>query len=1249
VALQLEPGTEFAGYLIEDVLGRGGMGVVYRAKQVDLDRPVALKVVAPELAENQDFRERFKRESRLAAQIDHPNVVPVYEAGEHEGQLFIGMRFVDGTDLKALIAWKGRLAPTRAAAIVAQVAAALDAAHERGLIHRDVKPANVLITSAGEQDHAYLTDFGLMKDTGSQSGLTRSGAWVGTLDYVAPEQIQGEAIDARADVYSLGCVLYEALTGQLPYQKEGDVSKMWAHVSEPPPVISAVAPDLPPSLDAVIERAMAKERSERYPSAGDLGRAVLAAVEGVAAAEPERSVAQGAAAPKAPPAAPGGATITDEPAAEAVDWQVPLPSSIGDVARQPFVGRQEATDALRGHWDLAREGRRQLVLVGGEPGIGKTRLVSELCRAVHEEDGATVLFGRCYEESLVPYQPFIGALRPYVTACPPEELRTRVTESGVEITTLLPEVAERLPGLPEPVRADPEAERYRLFEAMGGLLAAMSQETPLTLVLDDLHWADQPTLLLLKHIARSPEQSPMLIVGTYRETDLARTHPLSDTLADLRREHLFERVSLKGLGEEEVAALVEGWAGHEAPEDFVRALSGETEGNPFFIEEVLQHLAESGAIYQEEGRWTSDLSVEEIGIPEGVKEVIGRRLSRLGETANKTLSLASVVGRTFGLDLLERVSEHSEDELLEGLEEAADARVIEELPKTVGRYSFSHALIRETLYEELSATRRVRLHRKVAEALEALHADDLGPHFAGLAYHFMQGAPAGTVEQAIDYSLRAGQRAIEQLAYEEAAGIYQRALSVLEPDEPDQESRRCALLLALGDAQSKAGNIERSREAFVQAAAIARKLDSPEELALAALGVAGRAFQSFGLVDDERIELLEEALEALGSEDSALRARVTGSLAEALYFSPSGGRTLPLGEAAVEMARRVGDETALAYALNAYAYGLWQPDHLEKRLEVGTELAEVAERIGEPELVLHGLSWRLGCFLEAGEIAAVDRERELHTPLAEEVGQPFYLLYDKAFQTMRALIDGRFEAAEQAAGEALEFGQAMHEPADSVQMFGVHMFLVLREQGRMDELEDAMRDFADGYPAVPAWRAGLGALLVELGKDDDARAELERLAANDFADIPRDANWFIAAALLSEMCHRLADVRRAALLYDLLLPYPDRIVVTGAAVGCFGPLSHYLGLLGATLGRPDDAARHFEAALEMNAALSSPAWAARTQLAYARALLEGDGNGEKAVALLAEAERTASELGMTVVSEAAAELAARAKAPASTP
>ena len=329
---ELAPGAEFAGYRVEGVAGKGGMGVVYRATQLNLDRLVALKLIAADYAEDDDFRERFVRESRTAASIEHPNVIPVYEAGEHAGALFISMRYVDGTDLREQLRAAGRLDPARVAPLFTQIGAALDAAHARGLVHRDVKPANVLVAPG---DHVYLTDFGLTKRSESESALTQTGQFVGTYDYVAPEQIEGRRVDARTDVYALGCMLFHVLTGTVPFERPTDIAKLWAHVNDPPPRLAAVDPGLA-DFQPVVDRAMEKEPEHRYASAGDLGRAVAAVSAGRPVVVSEQSVARGPAAPPKP--APDDPTRMDAPA----------PAPAPDAAVTPTTPRRRRTPLLVG-------------------------------------------------------------------------------------------------------------------------------------------------------------------------------------------------------------------------------------------------------------------------------------------------------------------------------------------------------------------------------------------------------------------------------------------------------------------------------------------------------------------------------------------------------------------------------------------------------------------------------------------------------------------------------------------------------------------------------------------------------------------------------------------------------------------------------------------------------------------------------------------------------------------------------------
>ena len=400
----------------------------------------------------------------------------------------------------------------------------------------------------------------------------------------------------------------------------------------------------------------------------------------------------------------------------------PLPSLLVPVPGElPFAGREAERDRIAATWKSAVGEGRSVVLVSGEPGMGKTRLASEVARAAHE-DGAWVLVGRCDESIAAAYAPWIEILRQIITHGSEDLVRGHVDRHGGEVTRLAPELARRVPEAPTPRALDPEAERLALFDAVVDLVAAATGEAPVLLVLDDAHWADASSLHLLGHaVRRLPTDVPLLVVVTYRDTDVDRTHPLAAAIADLRREPRVERVALRGIDEEGMRALLTAAGGAELLADglaFARTLVAETEGNPFFVGEVIRHLVESGVLVHRDGRWQGSVSLEEVGIPEGVRDVVGRRLSRLSDAANDLLRTAAVIGRDFDVDLLARVAGIGEDEIVDHVDVALQARLLHE-GDAVGSLSFAHALVRQTLLEELSTTRRVRLHRAIGEGLEA--------------------------------------------------------------------------------------------------------------------------------------------------------------------------------------------------------------------------------------------------------------------------------------------------------------------------------------------------------------------------------------------------------------------------------------------------------------------------------------------------------------------------------------------------
>jgi tetratricopeptide (TPR) repeat protein len=904
--------------------------------------------------------------------------------------------------------------------------------------------------------------------------------------------------------------------------------------------------------------------------------------------------------------------------------RMPLPSSLDVGKRTPFVGRERETALLHRHWELARTGESRLVLVEGEPGIGKTRIATELCLAAHA-GGAVVLYGRCYEEASIPYQPIAEAVRHYIATCPLDQLRELVSKSAGELARIAPELERRLPDLPAPASADPESERYRFFEAVTSLFTNASQLAPLVLFFEDLHWADEPTLLLLRHISRSLGRSRALVLGAYRGVEVERGDPLAETLADLRRDDIVERVTLDGLEVTDVAKLIAGLVGRPAPADVARAIQSETEGNPFFVEEVLRHLRDSGVMTPD-----GELASAEIlrtGLPDGVKDAVARRLGRLSVEANRALTIASVIGRNFDLELLERITGEPGDHLVEALEEALMAQLIRENPLCLGEYSFSHALTRDVLHDQISTTRRARLHRSVAEAIEEASggsADDVGE----LAHHFFEAARLGDVDKAMRYSVQAAERASAQLAHEKAADHLERALEALAIKGRD-EAQRCDLLLALGEARWRAGIFERARATFLEAARSAKALREPEKLARAALGYGG-PFASFasGEVDEVLIDLLEQALAALGDEETALRSWVTGRLAEAVTFSANEERRAELSRSAVRMARDSGDRSTLAYALLHTQWATWSPDNLDERLATASEVVQLAAEGGQSALGLQARVWRLNHLLEGGDVDRADEEFEECIHLALEVRQPYNLWQVGTLRAMRALLEGHFEEAERLAADALAIGQEAQN-LNAVQLFGVQLLALRREQGRFGELEEPLRAFAREYPTLP-WGVGLALLLAEQGRMDDARAELMPIAADGFAGVRRNMFWLPAMALSIEACALLGERALCHRLYELLRPYEERYLILAPVVACYGSVARFLGLAATAAGLFEQAESHFEQALVANDRLRARPWIAHAHHDYARMLRARAAPGDEARArrMLDRAAATAEELGM---------------------
>jgi tetratricopeptide (TPR) repeat protein len=491
-------------------------------------------------------------------------------------------------------------------------------------------------------------------------------------------------------------------------------------------------------------------------------------------------------------------------------------------------------------------------------------------------------------------------------------------------------------------------------------------------------------------------------------------------------------------------------------------------------------------------------------------------------------------------------------------------------------------------------------------------------------------------EEAIAYALRAAEQATTMLAHEEAAEHYARALDVLGRFQPDATARRCELLLALGEARVRGGERAQASSAFREAAALAERLEDGAALARAAVGASRRYVQPPGVVDTELIEMIERALE-LEPERTLMRVRLLACLCGAIYYSPDRDRMSALSQEASDIAAELDDPEARAHACSARRRVLWDAPHLQERIEASTEMLTLARQIGNLELQLQAHAWLVVDLLERGDRDAVDAQIEAFSSGADRLRQSLFEWTSLVWQAMRALLAGALDRADRLASEALAAG-APAEHVTASQYYAIHVLAIRRDQGRMGELEQATRRMVADNPGRLAWRAALATLLCEDGRLDEARAEFERLAAQDFEDVPKDLDWMIAMTLLSDVCADLGDAKRATLLYGKLEPYADVNVVIGLAAVCLGSAASFLGKLAATMGRGDLAAEHFERALAANQALQAPGCLGRTQVDYARALLgAGDPRAEE---LLAAASEAAERHGLGAVARKIAALRA---------
>jgi len=933
-------------------------------------------------------------------------------------------------------------------------------------------------------------------------------------------------------------------------------------------------------------------------------------------------------------------------------------SRMGDGRRQAddLIGRERELEQLDAALSAAVARRGSLVVVTGEPGIGKTALARAFVEHAGER-GASWVWGTCWDGGGAPaYWPWLQIVRQLARREDAAMLRAALGERASSIAGLMPELAGAL-GLPAgPPELDAEQARFRLFDGLAALLAGVAERRPLVVVLDDLHWAEPSSLLALEFVARVLPDVPILAIAAYRHSEAHAREELAPALGGLAR--TAQRLPLAGLDREEVGRLAAARArvlgpgdGGEIAPSLVSAVHHASAGNPFFVDELVQLLAAQGRLHEEADAATP------LPLPDGVRDTIRGRLEPVGEVGLKTLRVAAVLGGGFHVRLLAAILGVAQGEILERLDAALRTGLViaHEAP---GHFAF-HALVRDTLLADIGTVEQARLHLRAAQALEELHAHELEPYAVKIAHHYLEAAAEGGAMRAVDFAARAARRAMTQLGYDEAARLYGRAIEVATGLEPDARLA-WELCHGLGEALVRAGDVAGAYAALDEAIEHAFRLGDPEALATTVLARAWPGY-SPAVVEPETVALLEEAIARMDgareiepgheAEADALRCRLRVQLALALFWSPDRERREQLVDGALTIARAIftaepaqasaaqralADRT-LAFALGQGFLAVWGPDTLERGLPISVEALELCERTGDAELAMQVRLWRISLLLELDDPLRADAEIEAYGATARRLGQPRLLVYDPLHRAMRAQMRGEFDVAERFIADALERARDVPGSVASIAA-DAQTFLLRRSRGTHDGLEGLLRRNAGRLPAMHDWRAALALVLAETGRVEQSRRELDVLAEADFALIPRGTTWLPTLALLAELCAQIGDVPRARSLYELLVPFEGRNVVSiGAAY--LGPVARFLGLLAMTIGADERALGHLETARSAAARMGARPTAVVTALDAAEVLTrrKAPGDADRAAALVRSVAREAECLGMaTAVARVAA-------------
>ncbi|HYL35805.1 MAG TPA: protein kinase [Bryobacteraceae bacterium] len=950
---RLAAGSQLGPYRIEALLGAGGMGEVYRARDTRLRRTVAVKVLPRDgEAAYAERKRRFLQEARAASALNHPNIVLLHDIASDQGLDFLVLEYVNGKTLKELLAG-GALTLDEIARYGAQAASALATAHAAGIVHRDIKPANIMIAGGSQ---VKVLDFGVAKLTeqvGTESATrmagetahTTPGMVVGTVSYMSPEQTRGEPLDGRSDVFSLGCVLYEAATGRLPFRGPSTLAVMHEIATATPPAPSSIRPDVPVEFDVVVERALAKDKERRYATALDLA----AALESL---------------------------------------QTRAPAVLRHQAeRRPaaFVGREPELRKLGDLLKNAVGGAGKIVFLSGEPGIGK----SALAEAFLFEAGrgaADLLVGRgtCVEQfgAGEAYLPFLDALSGLLNGVSRDRVLAVLRRHAPTWCLQFPGAFASSGTFEQLQKETIGATKERMLREFGDALGALAAAGPVALLLEDLHWSDPASIDLLRHLAPRAGTQRLLLIGTLRPEDVERSnHPLKNCKREIEAHNWSDEIALRPLLSEHVAGYLDArFQPNDFPPELFRWIYRKTEGHPLFSAALIQLLAERGDIARTNAHWTLTRPVGDLGleVPESVRGMIRRKLEALDVDDRRALQYASIEGEEFtstivaGMLGADELALEQRLDRLDRVHRLIDTRAEEELPDgaLATKYRFAHALYQNILYEDLVSKQRLLLHRRAGEQLERRYGDETARVAVALAAHFERGRE---YRKAIQYLMQAAEVATERCAGSAAEEDISRALRLVEKlPRAEQPATEIQLLQERGSVRLALGRMAEAESDFNAMLERARASHEPVHECTALNALANPFFTTTAQPRLDQMRRAEEALQAAErAGDPALRAEAMVNLA--LRHSVVGEPLVAkdLFEAAIPLARSSGTNQALLATLTYRGVGHFFQTEFREAEEKLTEASQLAARLRDGVMLrtaLFFLAWTkasLGCIGDA--------------------------------------------------------------------------------------------------------------------------------------------------------------------------------------------------------------------------------------------------------------------------------------------